>query len=355
MREAWPVLREPVERISHITGPWLERGDKVPPAAFDGLAEPLSIALEMSEVIRREAEEALADASGVEYDEAALLLLAAATVDAMIASDVALADPGPELAPWADVFDPAARDERQDTLRDADAAFAGGMDAVSGGATPPDRAALTADVHGSVDRLVGLATPAEGEVLSALLSVATGGLAGPVLEAMGMEQLPVVEGIADGVRRFGPAFLREYALKIATLPIVESISHKVGHALSTQPAARGLLARIAEPEQAKEMVTDSIASWPEIAAGRVDSLKTDLGSLESGLRPQMKFVGRSARWIRRGGGPLSHVLAPVGGPVVLVAVLGLAGCYVVYSLTDRLDAVALGWADRIVGVVPLAA
>src|SRR3954468_11484648 len=117
MRQAWPELRLAVDRFRHVSGPALEVGNVLSPAAFEGLAEPLAGALEMSEAIRREAEEVIGDARDRQYDEVAALLLAAATVDAMVASDLGLADP--ELREYRTedfgAFDPAeAEAERRE-------------------------------------------------------------------------------------------------------------------------------------------------------------------------------------------------------------------------------------------------
>jgi hypothetical protein len=78
--------------------------------------------------------------------------------------------------------------------------------------------------------------------------------------------------------------------------------------------------------------------------------------LESNYRKHMQWLGRSARWLRRGASPLAHLGALAVGPLSYAIVSGVffVGIgYVGYSLTDRLDARNLGFADRVEGVVRL--
>ena len=117
-----------------------------------------------------------------------------------------------------------------------------------------------------------------------------------------------------------------------------------------------MLYGIAGLDRAVTISAARIENAPAVGQAEAQQLTADLEGLDAGFAAHMAWLGKSARWLRRGARPLTHLgastLGPIGAPVIAGAFfVGIA--YVAYSLADSLDARDLGFADRVEGVVPL--
>jgi len=371
MREAWHQLRPRVAGFYELATPFLEGVVRREP--IEELDRQAQAALDASSRVRAEAEEQLVTASGAEYAEVSVLLLAAATVDAMLACDIAMLDPELGMGYTGALDDPgvefaAIGSERTEILSDADALF--GLEATAGSAgaqaiTEP--AVLTREVHQATQRLVKTAAEPERELVRGFLTVSIGEL---VAVADLVPHLTALAGEWHHRAHRACGFLREHVQKIAALGHDEAIEVELEHELpetfgeqlSRRLDIRDLLARLAAVEAADEQTSTAIdrAATRGLCASAVDLLIGDLIALEAEYRKQTEWLTRSARWVRRGATPLIRVIdliAPGAGTLagrpILAGAFMVGGLYVAYSLTDRIDARQLHGLDRIEGIVRL--
>jgi hypothetical protein len=349
VRGAWPPFRDGVAALYTRVGDRLGTGGYLEPTELEALTPVLDTTLEASARIRTQARRALRRAPSDDYDEITALVLAAASVDAMLAADIAYLDP--RLADARDREEDAPeemRAYREATLTEADRLFARPGVAVAGGQAAGDPDALRKVVDGEVDRLVQLAEKPAHEVVRGVTALAIGSL----LELIPIDPSEQIGRLLSGLPNSWPVrFLREHLLKLIELKPPEDAAEEVAEVTNGIDFAPALAA-IAGVRVAKTRSAARINAAAAVSRDAEASLRTDLTALTTGYATQTHWIEKSARWVRRGGVPLSHLLAPTG-PIVVGAVFMVGGSYLVYSLTDRLDARRLGIADRVVGVVRL--
>jgi hypothetical protein len=195
-----------------------------------------------------------------------------------------------------------------------------------------------------------LAEDPERNLVRGLAKVATGGVLELVSELAGVDVVSELDNVASRVASRAPRFLREHVLKVITFRPAQSVVDNVVAVLTAGLHIPGLLATVASLDDAKAQTARAIEHSPTVTSSVINAVRQDLAALERGYRTQMKWIGKSARWLRRGAGLLSHLAPPVS-EVAVGGVFFVGAGYVAYSLTDRLDARDLGFADRVEGVV----
>jgi hypothetical protein len=375
IRERWRPYRDGVSAFYSVARPCLREGRTLDGDSFGRLSDVLEGTLENAAALRETADRVLdterrrladraevrgdynvePEEAGGEYDAAVELVLAAATVDAMLACDIAAVDP--EFGEhWADVLGASLYEvdvEREDTLRAADDAFSPGGELVVSGAEPyANRGRLIDNVLSSTDSLVRVAEEPGRDLVLGLASLATAGIPAFIHSAGGAQLMDLLKTTAGEAASHAPRFLREHARKLTILRPSPDLIRSVSNQLAAKLDFR-VLAVVAQPDRAKTRSRTVIKGSPHITREAAEGLINDLQKLERGYKKQTKWIARSARWLRRAAPPLSHLVAPAVGPAAAAAVFLLGAGYVAYSLTDRLDARNLGKFDLVEGVVPL--
>jgi hypothetical protein len=248
-------------------------------------------------------------------------------------------------------------------LDEAAAQFGEGSAPIRGGAAPEaNRGALVSTVQEIAGRLSERADPPARDLASGLLMASGGGMLDFLSAAQHIDVLSSLEERAKRLAKHAPRFLREHVAKIATLRHDSWVSDEAAdHAVGWTAERIGvtpMLYGIAGVDRAVTVSTARIEEAQAIDQADAQRLTAELETLEASFAAQMAWLGKSARWLRRGARPLTHLgtstLGLMGPPVVAGAFFaGIA--YVAYSLTDSLDARELGFADRVEGVVPLVA
>jgi hypothetical protein len=365
MREAWNQLGGSARDLYASRGQNLAAGRPLEHGEFSELSPILDRMLAASEQLRQQGDAAIRSARDEEYEQISELLLAAAAVDAMLARDIVALDPDSEYDRYEDPLEEDASPERvfeegQRLLEDADLLFRESPESSAGRAPGASRRALTEQVESTTSGLVDLAEPPARDLARGLLSAAGGG----VLDFLSAAQhIDVVHGLDERAVQLGkhaPRFLREHVAKIVTLRrddwIVDQLSEQVTEWIAKHISIEALLNGVSARPAAVARASGRIAAAPDLTEEQGEALLTALMVLESNYRKHMQWLGRSARWLRRGASPLAHLGALAVGPLSYAIVSGVffVGIgYVGYSLTDRLDARNLGFADRVEGVVRL--
>lgn len=380
MRGAWRSLarstREFYERPGSSSGEpvreYLRAGRSLESDEFQALTDTLDAMIEASERLRTEADTVLRKtASGEdkrtaegEYEQIAELMLAAAAVDALLARDILALDPEAEydryeepreegLSP-ADVFD-----EGQQLLGRVGGLF-GDLPESLAGRSPYDAQLLIDEVAQATVDLVAMAEPPAHDLVRGLTKAAGGAIPDILSAVQHLEVVSTLELRAHVLAKHAPRFVREHVMKIVTLrldgSVVDEMADKLAEWFANSINAEGLLNRIADPQKAVALANATIHAAPIVEHEDAEALLADLATLNNNYRKHMGWIGDSAKWLRRGASPLSHLGAALIGPLSYAAAGGIffVGIgYVGYSLTDRLDARRLGFADRVEGVVRL--
>jgi hypothetical protein len=302
--------------------------------------------------------------AGAAHRRASNVVLAAAAIDVLLMRDLLALDPDAEHDRAEDPLGTNPEEafaEGTVLLDEADGLFGEALGPVRGGAGPEaNRAALVATVQEIAGRLGELAEPPASDLASGLFAAAGGGVLDFLSTAQHLDVLSSLQERARRLAKHAPRFLREHVAKIVTLRNDSWVSDEAADHAADWTAHRIVLAPmlygIAGLDRAVTTSTTRIEDAPAIGQAEAQQLTADLELLDAGFAAHMAWLGKSARWLRRGARPLTHLgataLGPIGPPVVAGAFfVGIA--YVAYSLTDSLDARDLGFADRVEGIVPL--
>jgi hypothetical protein len=357
MQEAWSSLDERLGGFYEQVAARLSEGAALEEQQLAGLEERLEGMLRDSERIRAEAEEIRVDASGAQYVQVCELLLAAASIDAMLACDLALLDPDivppvgyTPLLEGEQTLEQVDR-EREQVIAAARALFRGASPAgLGGGADAED---VIEDVYEACDELLGLAAGPGKDLLAGIFSAASGGALGFITAAAHAEVIARLSHAGKALRKHAPRFLCEHVRKIVTLGAEEAVVEQVGTEVARRTSINGILVLVGDVEGCRAHASQRTAPPSVVSHASAEKLKADLGALEQTYRSEMLWTGRAARWLSRGGPLLSHVLAPLVGLGVLCGVFFVGLAWVGYSLADAVDARDLGFADRVEGIVRL--
>jgi hypothetical protein len=170
-----------------------------------------------------------------------------------------------------------------------------------------------------------------------------------------VDVLADLEGSAASVINHAPRFLREHAAKMLALRADAKVLGDVAEYLRRAVDLEAVLAWISASDKANRRNEEAILAAPAISAEDAEALEAEIRALVPGYRKQMSLIGTSAKWLRRGASPLTHLVAPLVGHAAICGVFLIGIGYVAYSLIDRIDARDLGFADRVDGVVTLVA
>ncbi len=364
MRLAWRELVPALDGFYEIAEFALVERQRLDEGRFEELDPFVGRMLEASSRIRGEAEGGLSEARGANYQLTAELLLAVATLDAVLASDLAAVEPKRDAPPRvSDVFDgwtmPSPREvfaEGQEALGQVAVLF-DGIPAVGGGEhRPRSRPALIGDTRDAVTSLLDLAASPATELSKGFWSAASVGVSELFGVAERVDVLAKLQRQVEDLMGRAPKFLREHIAKIATLCPDSWFVDEATSSLADRLSARNLLNKVAASESASEVSRSWIEEAPRLSWPAIDDLRHDLDNLEANYKKHMKWIRKSARALRFGAAPLSRVAVASLGPAgytVLPGVFALSTGYVAYSLTDRLDARDLHALDLIEGVVKL--
>jgi len=382
MREAWASVEGYARQLHEMSGGQLIEGQAIEgfPGNLPGVLDPL---LESSEALRREGDLALRD--GEDYELVSTLMLGAATVDAMLARDLATLDPDVDrdrFEPWfareggnperlAEDADPRSIfEESEDLLGEVGELFGGAPQQSEGRSPFPDRPALVGEIEAEIEGLVSLAAGPATDLARGLVIVAIAA-SGELLSAlMHLDVVTELERRGQELNRHAPRFLREHVAKVSTLrgdhrvvdemakKVSEKTVERIGEEIEEQaegPVA-SLLRFVSAPAVAAAHTDQRVAHAPEITQDQGDTLLAGLTTLRVTYGEQMRWIGKSALWLRRGTRLLVHLGAVAVGPLsyaIGAGVFFVGFGYVGYSLADRIDARDLGVADRVDGVVRL--
>lgn len=361
MAETWERMRGQVRDFyEQVRGPLLE-GVPIPPNMTPGLQILTDDLLESSRTMRVEGADALSGASQRDHGRAADLLLAAAAIDALLATDLAvLAPPGApsgslEIEPNAETIPPeAALRDGEQLIDEVDGLF---RDlAAAAGTAPADHepAQLVLEAESAMLQLSKDATTPGDTLARGFIAAASLG-AVPAVEVLGHVHLITALPEAGGLRARALGFVRQYVGKIRELlPLewgLDTLAVNLEAGVSVQP----LLTKAAGVKAANELVNERIMnSDPPPDQDQAEQLRAALTQLCSDYRGHTEWLQKGARRLRFFGGAVVHAATLLLGPpgyCVMPAVFLLAEGYVAYSLADRVDARRLGPADRVEGVV----
>ncbi|MHB1834692.1 MAG: hypothetical protein ACYCXW_06980 [Solirubrobacteraceae bacterium] len=305
MSEAWPRFREAVDAFYYEARDRLRNGESLDPDSFERAGAPLDAAWEWSITIRREAEDELASATAAQYDHTVRLLLVAAAVDAMLASDIAVLDPNPEVAELRSP-DPLGQgatyestdQERNAMLGEADAEYRD-IPGIAGAQTPPDKEALIGEAHSSIDGLMKLAEDPGRGMVRGLASVVVGVAAEFVTAAVEADVTSNLEAAANGMSSRMPRFLAEYALKVRAIheivpDAIGEVAHEITEVVTEHLSVAGLLAKVAATRQAKDKVATVIRGSTKATVAAADALQRDLHELTTAYGKQTKWLSLNA-------------------------------------------------------------
>jgi hypothetical protein len=389
MLEAWHGLAlDLVEFYTGTAGALLE-GRRLTYGEFEELEPATERLLNFSEAIRVEAEGELSPggeqreqvheppggAGEARYDRVCELLLAAATVDAVLASDLARLDPDAgrssphaEVPRVAEIFGSwaeAARERRaapmlfrlgQEAIAQADALYRAPPPIAGGAPLPRDYEALIGDTHDAVVDLVQLAEAPAGVFFEGFTKAATAGIGDALDHVQIMDVVRHLPTRVEPLARGAAKFLREHVKKIVALAVEDSVLDHACDLLAKRMSVRRLLELVSASDAAIERSSTWIERAPNLGQEATDGLRADLEYLRMRYREHMKWLRKSAQVLRFSAKPLAlvavHGLGALGW-LIMPGVSMLGGGYVAYSLTDRLDARSLAFADRITGVTRL--
>jgi hypothetical protein len=376
MQEAWGSFEGHARSFRESARESLLAGEALEEQSEE-LVSVLDALVESSENLRRQGDSALRE--GEEYEYVSTLILATAAVDAMLARDLAVLDPEIDLArleEWLSgrggertILEEDAEPDRvfkegERLLEEVGQLFSGQPPPNAGRSPNHDRATLASEATTAIERLENLATPPARDLAGGLVGVAFAGVGGFLSAAVHIDVVTEIERAGNTLNKHAPRLLREHVAKVATLRsdsrILDEMAKEVGERVDARVDAAGvvgsLLRSVYGSQKAVAHVRQRIDNAPELTDQQADALLADLTALHSKYSGQMHWLGKSALWLRRGARLMVHLGAlavgalsyAIGGGVFFV---GFG--YVGYSLTDRIDARNLGFADRVDGVIRL--
>ncbi len=376
MRSEWRILQEGLEGIRPSISEALAAGQPIAGFSDDQLRS-LDQILEASESLRRQGDLAIRDEEP--YQVVSVLLLAAAAVDVMVASDLAEVDsefnPGQGAAFLREYgrdpteFEPVTGELAEGIIREGDGLISEVADLFETLAPPifgsspfPDRAALRHGVQNGVTQMVDAGVPPATGLAKGMFTLSFGGLGEFISATMHADVAAELARSAHHLGKHSPRFLREHVAKMATLRsdqrtvdrVTDRVKEATEEAVEHFGLIESLLGFVAGPEDCIAYSERKIASAFVIENQHADALVHGLASLQANWNRQMHWIAISARWLRRGIRFLAHLAAAAIGPLSYVFGAGifLVGLgYVCYALADHLDARNLGLADRVPGVV----
>ncbi len=338
LQAAWTWYRAAIDDFEEIAGPALEDGRPLDEERIDAADGALAAAASASEAIRRACEPLLRECSDREGDEIAVLLLAAATLDSMLASDGLQLDPDAQgrdenFTEGAGLAEREA-EPRADIIAAATYLYEGFL-GISGAADPADGPQLRGVCLGAVDGLVNAATkPALRFTFHGLTAAPVSFAADTITEITGLS------AAACRIRQPALRLLVEALEKVVAIvshraidEAIDDIFRPITGALSNAGAA--ILGHVAGRPDAESRITESINTPADWTREQLASVNTKVNQLTSAYVDQMKWTARIAGWIARAT-PLVSVLA---GPAGLAAVSGVNAIglgFVAYTLTVRL-------------------
>ncbi len=377
MRIAWSGLAPALDGFYERAEEALVERQRLDGDRFAALDEFVGPMLEGSQTMRSEAEKGLSETAGEDYERISELLLASATLDVVLASDLAVLEPIVEFERAPDqslleVFDrwslerserdeerPSGREifgEGQETLGQV-AVLLDAIPAVGGGEhRPRSRPALLGDTRDAVVNLVALAESPGAELVRGFFAGAGAGVGSMIEAAARGEAIAKLQEHAGAIVGRSPKFLREHIAKLVALCPEGWFVDEATSAMAGRISVRKVLERVAASDVASEQSRQWIEDAPQLRWPAIDNLRRDFTDLETRYKRQTKLIRKSARIVRFGAVPLSHVACATLGPpglAVVPGVFALGTGYLAYSLTDRLDARSLGVADLVDGVVKL--
>jgi hypothetical protein len=375
MTEAWERLRAGADELYSQTSEYLMAGQILEYGRLSDFGSLLDQMLEASEQMQQQADAALTELTATEdeqtadhdYVQIAELTLAAAAVDALLARDILALDPDIEYdrdeEPAAEGSTPAdIYAEGQALLKRVDDLFNELLRPLAGRSPydPGDPQILIDEVELVTRRLVDLAGPPTHELVLGLRKVATGPISGVFSAVQHLGVISTLDLRAQALAKHAPRFVRAHVAKIVTLRpdgrVLDETAEQLTDWIVENMNTVALLERVADSPKAVAAASTWIEAISSIEQEQADALLADLTTLSNDYRKHMDWIGDSAKWLRRGASPLSHLGAAVVGPLSYAVATGIffVGIgYVGYSLTDRLDARRLGFADRVEGVVRL--
>jgi hypothetical protein len=370
MHEAWASLEEYARNFREMSRESLlaEQALEEPSDELVGVLDPL---LESSERLRRQGDSALRE--GEEYEWVSTLMLGAAAVDAMLARDLSVLEPGLDhdsVRAWfesqgehIEEEDPGAVfEEGEELLTEVGRLFGEAPEQLAGRSPFPNHPALVGETEDTLENLMRLAVGPATDLARGLVTVAMAGSGELLSAALHLDIVTELEHSGEKLGRHAPRFLREHVAKVATLRsderIIDEMAKKVGEEIEERAGGPvdALLRFVSAPTVAAAHAVQRVGHAPEITQEQGDALLADLTTLQARYDEQMRWVGKSARWLRRGARLLVHLGAVAVGPLsyaIGAGVFFVGFGYVGYSLADRIDARDLGFADRVEGVVRL--
>jgi hypothetical protein len=361
MRDGWGRLADRVHDFYGEVREPLLAGIPISPnvaAPLQGLTEEI---LESSAAIRSEGADALSGASQPDYGRAAELLLAVASIDALLATDLAaLAPPGTpggplELNEEAEVTSrEAGLEEGLQLIAEVDDLFRGLAQVTGAAPADPEPAQLVAEARDAAVQLTKCAAVPGDTLARGFIAAASLG-AIPAFEVLSQMHVLTQLPEAGGLRARALGFVRQYAGKLRELLPSDWVFDTIAMQFEARVSVSALLAKAAGLDAANRFVYERIMNAePPPDAHRADLLRAALTELCDGYQGHTVWLHKGARRLRFFGGAVVHVAVVLLGPAgycVMPAVFLLGEGYVTYSLADRIDARRLGPADRVEGIV----
>lgn len=352
LASAWESYRGAIDGFYEIAWPALE-GERL---LADNLIEPADAALEAvavaSEALGEVCQALLEGRSDRDHDEIAVLLLAAAALDTMLASDGLRL--GPEELPPDERFTEGAgqaereTEPREEILAAADYLFDGFL-GVGGAAGPANPGELRGACLDAVDTLVNTATqPALRFTFNALT------LGADFAVTSAISQLSGVIGRAGLIRRHCVRLSADALHKIVGTVGEGAIDWVLGTVRDAlQNVGAAILGRVAARADAESKIGELIGRptpWSAVELGAVDS---NVAGLTSAYIDQMKWTGTAAGWIARAAPLISTLAGPAIGVPVVSGVNAIGVGFVAYTLTIRVGSRSLPHPARVEGIVAI--
>lgn len=263
-------------------------------------------------------------------------MLAAAAVDAMLARDAGEVDPdfdrdrlaeeNPDVADFeraAEEGPAAIFEEGSNLIREVAMLFEGAAPPILGLCPPADRTELAREVEGTVGGLLTAATGPATELARGMVVVSVGGVGELLSAVMHADVAAELTRSAERLGKHSPRFLREHVAKIATLrsdqktvdDVADRIVESADDELREGGAIGALLRGVAAPVRCVGEAEWKIHDATIVTTRQAEELLAGLTSLQAQYDRQMDWLGRSARWLRRGARFLAHLGALAIGPL----------------------------------------
>jgi hypothetical protein len=339
LSNAWLSYRKAIESFREIAGPALGADSLLDDDRVVQADEALGAVVARSEELHDACRHLLAGRFARQYDELAVMLLAAAALDCMVADSGLRIDPEPIL-PDPEVPTgrlPELSEPFDLLLRDANALFERHLgDAPLGGGQEVNRAQLNTECIAAIDTLIHVASePALRWGFNAVTMGAP--LIGQVAVPSALNGLNQVIGQAKRVRGHAVRLLREGVRKLITVAGEQALESGL-ECLREELNATGTrqLGSVAGRDVGVAIVARGIARPATLSPSLVANVRLKISALTAAYTEQMRWTGRIAAWVGRLSPLISTLAAPAGLGVVL-ALDGIGLGFVVYTLAVRLD------------------